>query len=238
MNDIDLLQNPNNYHYASYLGGGYVEEYFATKSDAINSFFQNNSTLVEELWHPFEGGLLKSSLTFLDEHYREFDFGAQVFSVLQTRHKLIENGSTKPQSSSANTICSSKTIFTRPCLEQMLQNQNPQISVQRTFVGSVNFFLKRFEIQKRLFKQYTKNPVCGQGGYIEPEPYIYLSQLLCKLYLETKNLKYLNTLLKLNDTLSSMLIFGYLTKSLHLYYFVSELCAVNFVKQIWSRKHV
>ena len=192
----------------------------------------------EELWHPFEVGLLKSSLTFLDEHYCEFDFGAQAFSVLQTRYKLIENGSTKPQFSSANTICSSKIIFTRPCLEQMLQNQNPQISVQKTFVGPVNFFLKRFEIQKRLFEQYTKNPVCGQGSYIEPEPYIYLSQLLCKLYLETKNLKYLNTLLKLNDTLSSMLIFGYLTKSLHLYYFVSELCAVNFVKQIWSRKHV
>ncbi len=69
-----------------------------------------------------------------------------------------------------------------------------------------DFFVKAFELRKRLYCAYQEaslRPV-EEAGYDCVVNYILLSFCTYHSYLQTKSLKYLNTMLKVNDTLLSL----------------------------------
>lgn len=77
----------------------------------------------------------------------------------------------------------------------------------------IEYYIKVFEIRKRLYNQYMQDsykPI-EVSGYSNYANYVIFALLLQLLYLNTGNLKYLNTLLKVNDTLLS--ITEYLNKT-------------------------
>ena len=67
----------------------------------------------------------------------------------------------------------------------------------------VDLFLKKFEITKKFFTTYNLENKTTSGIHDNIDNYIIFSIICLKIYLDTKNLKYLNTCLKLNDILAS-----------------------------------
>jgi len=69
----------------------------------------------------------------------------------------------------------------------------------------LNEFIKKFEVKKRLYSSYDKNFKESSSLYSNLRNYILLSTLCMLAYKKNKNLKYLNTSLKLNDTVCSQI---------------------------------
>ena len=67
----------------------------------------------------------------------------------------------------------------------------------------IDIFLKKFEIKKRIAFEYDSNNKEKSKNFQYLRNYLLLSILCCLRYKETKNLKFLNTVLKINDTLIS-----------------------------------
>lgn len=69
----------------------------------------------------------------------------------------------------------------------------------------LEFLVKVFELRKRLYSEYPHGYKPNEtSDYRRYDYYILLGNLLCQAYKMTDNLKYLNTLLKLDDTLLSL----------------------------------
>ena len=69
----------------------------------------------------------------------------------------------------------------------------------------IDTLLKKFEIRKRLFLSYNSNLEEDEDRYDNLRNYLFLSNLGLIRYHETNNLKFLNTALKINDTLCSQI---------------------------------
>ena len=70
---------------------------------------------------------------------------------------------------------------------------------------TLEFLVKVFELRKRLYSEYQHGYKPNENtDYRKYDYYILLGNMLCKVYQITENLKYLNTLLKLDDTLLSL----------------------------------
>ena len=101
--------------------------------------------------------------------------------------------------------------------------------------------IKKFEVKKRLFSSYDSNLNENSENYINLRNYILLSAVCLMIYKKSKNLRYLNTSLKLNDTISSQIktIEKPLDKSLFLNNLQNEiqnienLCKLKKVDLIW-----
>jgi len=80
-------------------------------------------------------------------------------------------------------------------------------------------YLKKFEIRKILFDEYTKDFSSNLGSDKNYRNYLLLSLSCILLYSKQKNLKFLNTCLKVNDTLCSVVdsIYNKIDKLLFFY---------------------
>lgn len=93
-------------------------------------------------------------------------------------------------------------------LEAMLQKASAIMGdgkLDDEILGVLEFLVKVFELRKRLYSEYPKGYKPDEAsGYRRYDRYISLGILLSQAYRRTSNLKYLNTLLKLDDTLLSL----------------------------------
>jgi len=69
----------------------------------------------------------------------------------------------------------------------------------------VDLLLKKFEIKKRIFNFYNSEFKEEPNDYYNLRNYILLSIICIFRYINSKNLKYLNTTLKINDTICSQI---------------------------------
>ena len=69
----------------------------------------------------------------------------------------------------------------------------------------VNRFIKKFEIKKRIFSYYNQEIKEASNNYKILTNYILLASICVLKYKKIRNLKYLNVLLKLNDTICSQI---------------------------------
>ena len=69
----------------------------------------------------------------------------------------------------------------------------------------VDPYVKKFEVKKRLYRKYeTDGRAVLESGYDEYASYILLGMIVSELYRGSGNLKYLNCMLKITDTLISV----------------------------------
>ncbi len=94
-------------------------------------------------------------------------------------------------------------IETEEILSLLLINfSNP---IDNDITKILNEFIKKFEIKKRLYSSYDGNFKESSSLYSNLRNYLILSTLCMLAYKKNKNLKYLNTSLKLNDTICSQI---------------------------------
>ncbi|MCI8691521.1 MAG: hypothetical protein HFH91_02035 [Lachnospiraceae bacterium] len=85
--------------------------------------------------------------------------------------------------------------------QEILNNAN-----KKSIFDQLNKLVQSFEVRKRLYSNMNANwvPEDKNGYYEDYESYLVFAETLNAAYSHTKNLKYLNCLLKLNDTLISI----------------------------------
>lgn len=84
--------------------------------------------------------------------------------------------------------------------------ENGFSSLSKKFIDRINLLIKSFEVRKRIYDRYDNSfvPVNG-ANFLDVLPYALFGFLLGLICMETMNLKYLNTYLKVNDTLISII---------------------------------
>ena len=86
-------------------------------------------------------------------------------------------------------------------LRRLLEGEMPEPDTR-----SLHLLQKRFEVQKVLFSVYRKEDLAGGfGPYFDTRVYALLAICLSFCFIEKKNFNYLNSVLKLNDLLLSVL---------------------------------
>ena len=126
-------------------------------------------------------------------------------------------------------ILHDKKIYLEKLLNELLNlktNDNEKNSKNNIIIDT---FLKKFEIRKRLFLSYNSNLEEDEDRYDNLRNYLFLSNLGLIRYHETNNLKFLNTVLKINVSLCSQIekLEDEDDKLLLRYLLENELIAVN-----------
>ena len=67
----------------------------------------------------------------------------------------------------------------------------------------INKIIQKFEITKKIYSEYSIDTHKGSGDYKKIELYILFGICLVLIYEKSKNLKYLNSLLKVSDIICS-----------------------------------
>lgn len=137
------------------------------------------------------------------QNYMYSTFGGVEFlnSYFNCRQEFIKN------CSKGNIICDTEpaSCETEEQLTALLQmmRENSLTEESKTLLDK---FTKGFEVRKRIYDSYDWNtwkPSIG-SDYNFLNNYLLLDEILVLAYSETKCLKYLNTLLKIDDTLLSV----------------------------------
>lgn len=71
------------------------------------------------------------------------------------------------------------------------------------FEMELNLFIKKFEITRKIFEEYSNDYKTEIGSFYDLTNYIWLSLCVLFAYEKSSNLKYLNTSLKINDVICS-----------------------------------
>ena len=104
-------------------------------------------------------------------------------------------------------VINKKDLFTRDIVTNELFIFLLNSTIRSTPVGQIkeiiDLFLKKFEITKKIFTTYNLKIKKTSKIYDDIKNYIIFSIICLKIYHDTKNLKYLNTCLKLNDIIAS-----------------------------------
>ena len=150
----------------------------------------------------------KRDLLKIPQKYQQSQFEGKEFldSYFKNRREFIEkiNCSDKTLESIENEL-KKIAISSKNDLEKIFikiiydKNTNEKLSNNKI----IDIFLKKFEIKKRVMEEYDSNNKEKSDNFYYLRNYLLISVLCCLRYRETKNLKFLNTILKINDTLIS-----------------------------------
>lgn len=130
----------------------------------------------------------------IDYSYSEYRGEDFIYSYKTSREYIIEKNTKyscpKSVDSKTNSSTELQLIFWINCLVN-----NHDVNFKK-----INLLLKRFEVTKKIFNEYDKNyrPI-DKTTFKEFRLYILFSYTLVLTYKKTKNMQYLNSLLKVND---------------------------------------
>lgn len=123
------------------------------------------------------------------------------FSELDGPDLIIKNF----KNFSFDEIFKSEKINTEMLLKGLSYEIIHSSNYEQKFISVIDILLKKFEIKKKLFLEYDSdfNPISKDFNNITN--YILLSLILENLFQKFKNLKYINSVLKINDTIISQI---------------------------------
>tara|TARA_Y100001949_G_scaffold111840_1_gene94652 strand:- start:804 stop:1400 length:597 start_codon:yes stop_codon:yes gene_type:complete len=113
--------------------------------------------------------------------------------------KIIHNINQKDMQEDRNSKFNSVTsIMLFDVLTALINDENNNFDI-------IDKFIKKFETKKLIFSKYDDNLQPISNEYSEIRNYLLLATICVFKFKNSKNLKYLNTLLKLNDTICSQI---------------------------------
>ena len=110
-------------------------------------------------------------------------------------HDIEQNYIQKKKFSKNN---SETTSMLLDALTTLINNENNDFAI-------IDKFIKKFEIKKLIFSKYDDDLQPISNKCSEIQNYLLLAAICVFKFKNSKNLKYLNTLLKLNDTICSQI---------------------------------
>ena len=199
-NKNNLFENPEKYMYTKFEGSGFFIDYFHSRYKSIellsniNEYPLNNIdfyTVKQEIKNR-----LNKDLEIYERELRWFKSSYNDdFSTLSD---------CKMQKTKLSSFSFEEGVDTKDLFLSILSsiNDNKNIKLSKIWV---NHFVQRFEVTKKLFTRYDKGIKRGLSYSDNFEIYIIFSLILSIIYIQSSNLKYLNTLLKICDLLTSLI---------------------------------
>lgn len=145
---------------------------------------------------------LENKQNYMYSDYNGKDF---LYAYIETREKFI-NIKYNCLYKDLNKYCKQELGDTFSELAQLLINiENNDKDINEVCI-IIDKYVKSFEVKKLLFSQYLQGTMKSVDGaeYTIYDNYIIFALILIKLYGKTKRLKYLNCVLKVDDTLLSI----------------------------------
>lgn len=165
-------------------------------------------------------------------------------SFLESRQKFLTSNSSDIKNANFDSLLSNIILdlnniethyFTNDLFSEILKKITKN-DFNSNVVSFINTFVKKFEIKKKIFDEYDYANKEISSNFSLLKNYV-LFALICRFSFEHfSNLKYLNTLLKLNDLLCSQ--WNNLTKSEQLIVQHSITFEINTIKEISLKKGV
>ena len=177
---FDRLEKPHNYMYTPYFGCEFIQSYFNDRARSIERFksLKDEQDIGEMDTYFCTALKLKQGNKILNAYFEEKIESITFFNIeneIITEKLLV--------SLLINQLVDSKEILTKEWLDYLVQ---------------------RFEVTKKIYKIYLPGFRKGNGETDIIRLYWLFSLSLTLYYAKTKNIKYLSTLLKINDLLCSL----------------------------------
>ena len=192
-NKSDLLRKKESYMYSEFHGKNFLRDY---KRSRINFLKKLNSKNFKKKTDYFF-----DLVNFINRkiNYKEDKELIIIFNILKKNPNLNSN---KLQYLSLLDISKKLVIETNELLNSLII-----LSIQKKEVSKINTFLEKlinkFEVSKRLYISYSKDfKKIGRKNKVI-ELYVKFSLLLTIEYIKKPSVRYLSTLLKVNDLISS-----------------------------------
>ena len=167
--------------------------------------------MVNSLYPYSNGDLLKNPqkyqmTPFMDKNFLNDYQNSRISSLEKISNfekmdleKIISNIDQKRvQKKKINGYNSETSIILLDVLATLINDENDNFTI-------IDKFIKKFETKKLIFSKYDDNLQPISNEYSEIRNYILLAAICVLKFKNSKNLKYLNTLLKLNDTICSQI---------------------------------
>lgn len=178
--DADRLQSPHKYMYAPYQGRAFIGSYVSDREANLRRFKRQEPT--QELAE-IDRYLCESTILLLTENCR---------AVVDESVETIDYFDGK-------TRVATEDLMTSLIVSQFSADQNKRLK------DWIDFLVQRFEVTKKIYEIYHSNNLRkGEGAVDNVRLYWLLSLLLTLYYSGSNNIKYLSTLLKVNDLICSL----------------------------------
>ncbi len=180
--EVNRLEKPHNYMYTPYFGVEFVQSYFDDRSKNIEKFKARKG---EQNIETIDAYFCTASTLKLekDQKLLPVNFQENVENIVSFNLK--------------NKIVTEKLLTS--LLVSQLNNENEKLIKEW-----LDRLVQRFEVTKKIYETYLVGFRKGRGSTDMVRLYWIFALLLTLYYSETKNIKYLNTLLKVNDLLCSL----------------------------------
>ena len=178
--DANRLQSPHKYMYAPYQGGAFISSYFSDREANLRRFELQEPT--QEL-SEIERYLCESSILLLTENCCSVEYeSVENISYFDKKTRVI-----------------TEELMTSLIVSQFSNDQD------KCLKDWIDFLAQRFEVKKKLYEIYHSNNLRKGEGEVENVRLYWLFSLLLTLYYSgSNNIKYLSTLLKVNDLICSL----------------------------------
>jgi len=196
------LRAPNTYTYTEFKGHTFVRNFGASRTAAL-----------ESLTNPVSGQLNCPPLTHEDvatslyalsdvrtaglSVYPKISFVDDIWTLSERPFSEHSDYQDLEMFAEKNVV---NTLDLLRCLLEMMQSGK----VSKTQKLWCDRLTQRFEVTKKIYARYGHALRKGRGSSEDVGLYMGFAILLCLSYHVTENVKYLNALLKLNDTLVSL----------------------------------
>jgi len=186
---VNRLKEPHKYMYTIFQGNKFLDAYFKDRSDNIRRFKRDKSQENCNLNDLHLCFLVKKRI---NGNFKNVDKAYKCISDSLGDEKVDILYFTVDNDIQTNELLSSMV------LNQLNHKCEPLIKKW------LDRLVQRFEVTKKLYEVYPKGFRKGKGKSNLVQLYWLFSLVLILHYIDTKNIKYLNTLLKVSDLLCSL----------------------------------
>ena len=192
---VDRLNKPNTYMYTEYIGESFLDIYNNNRNSLIsyyNSYEFDYTTNINNLsiLRVFEISINK----FIDKYqlsHKKFNY-SKLYKLTSQNNKVnkIILGNKNQQKNVSEILDNIIIKFNSPEFDLN----------QKTYL---HYLLRKFEVTKKLFSHYDSDFKKPIGDFDNLEIYLKMQIALIIYYIDHMDIRYLNTILKISDTLCS-----------------------------------
>ncbi|XOJ84594.1 hypothetical protein ABXT54_07095 [Methylophilaceae bacterium Uisw_099_01] len=203
---INRMEHPHKYMYTPYQGEKFIDSYFKDRLKYFKNYARKSK---QNYKYRIEFPLLSKATIFLKDFLGtelsdKFDKSLNELIDWKNCHAIgdyLEN--TPPNVVNLSSVDIKDIIKTEDLLCAILNTQLKKRS-NKIVKFWLDILVKKFEVTKKIYENYGPNFSKGEGKDNIIFLYCVFALCLSLFYCTTKNIKYLSTLLKVNDLICSL----------------------------------
>lgn len=199
---VNRLEQPHAYMYTPFQGVSMLQTFLTSRQEKLKQLLACRYQSVIDDSLDYENSCISSLMNSLQP---------ESIDSFQELHDLLQHDEFKKNDGAGMTSMADRL------LELSVTDKVNSIALLRTLIAAqllsvhrdetklwLDRLVQRFEVTKKLYQNYQAGFRKGEGATDVVKPYWLLSLALSLYYADNKELKYLSTLLKVNDLLCSL----------------------------------